>query len=98
MIQYLAGVHILLYYSSNFQTLSRASIYILFPIIHEKLSGELNLEMETTSNRLDFVQVCFASSAAFQYISSRAFFNLTSFSEQFSVHLMKLHVRQDSIS
>ena len=82
MIQYLAGVHILLYSSSNFQTLPRASIYILFPIIHEKLSGELNLEMETTSNRLDFVQVCFVSSAPSQYISSWAFFNLSpSFSE-----------------
>jgi len=56
--------------SSNFQTLPRASIYVLFPIVQEKLLVELNLEMETTSNRLDFVQVCFVSSAPSQCISS----------------------------
>ena len=57
-------------FSSNFQTLPRASIYVLFPIVQEKLLVELNLEMETTSNRLDFVQVCFVSSAPSQCISS----------------------------
>jgi len=65
-----AEVHILLYSSSNFQILPRASIYILFPIIHEKLLGELNLEMETTSNRLDFVQVCIFCSISIPFVMS----------------------------
>jgi hypothetical protein len=32
-------------------------------VVQEKLLGELSLDMETTTNRLDFVQVCFVLSA-----------------------------------
>jgi hypothetical protein len=36
---------------------------LLFYVQQEKLLGELSLDMETTSNRLDFVQVCIVSLA-----------------------------------
>lgn len=36
-------------------------------IVQEKLLGELSLDMETTTNRLDFVQVSFVLSALAQF-------------------------------